>query len=236
MCGQGAGAVPRRTSHRNRRLVSRGTSLASAISHSVAVVPRGTSRIGRAVHPRSSTWNGALAGSPITIPRFRSPVELSVCPHAASHLPRDVRARTRSIACRRFRRRRPKCWRRGSPNAAAGWRPTRASPWPASAATPSTGDGSAPMRLGDRILAELAADGVDVASVRRIAGCVSPSAAILVDDHGERLVCAYNDPALDADAVVAAARSRRRRCQAVLADVRWPEGAAAVSTAAARTA
>ena len=31
------------------------------------------------------------------------------------------------------------------------------------------------------------------------AGCVSPSAAILVDDRGERLVCAYNDPGLDPD-------------------------------------
>ena len=63
--------------------------------------------------------------------------------------------------------------------------------------------------LGERILGELAAEGVDVSSVRRIDGCVSPSAAILVDDLGERLVCAFNDPALDARRLVASARRRR---------------------------
>ena len=78
--------------------------------------------------------------------------------------------------------------------------------------------------LGERILAELAAEGVDVSSVRRVAGCVSPSAAILVDDLGERLVCAYNDPALDRDASWLPLDAVAR-CQAVLADVRWPEGA-----------
>ena len=74
-------------------------------------------------------------------------------------------------------------------------------------------------------------EGVDVRGVRRIAGCISPSAAILVADDGERLVCAYNDPALDADASwlpladVAA-------YDAALVDVRWPNGAAAVLDAA----
>ena len=51
--------------------------------------------------------------------------------------------------------------------------------------------------LGDRILAELASEGVDVGTVRRVPGGRSPSAAILVLPDGERLVCAYNDPALD---------------------------------------
>lgn len=87
--------------------------------------------------------------------------------------------------------------------------------------------------LGDRILAELAVDGVDVGGVRRIAGCLSPSAAILVDDHGERLVCAYNDPALDADPSWLPVDALAQ-CQAVLADVRWPEGASAAFAAAAR--
>ena len=53
--------------------------------------------------------------------------------------------------------------------------------------------------LGDRILADLAREGVDVASVRRLPGRTSPSAAILIDVAGERLVCAYNDPKLDTD-------------------------------------
>ena len=141
---------------------------------------------------------------------------------------------TRSIACRRFRRRRPKSSPRDSLNAAAAWRPTRALPWRASAARPIIGGASADA-LGDRILAELAADGVDVSSVRRIAGCVSPSAAILVDDQGERLVCAYNDPALDSDASWLPLDTLAQ-CHAVFADVRWPEGAAAVFAAAAVTA
>jgi sulfofructose kinase len=85
--------------------------------------------------------------------------------------------------------------------------------------------------LGTRILGQLAAEGVDVSGVRRLSSCASPSAAILVAPDGERLVCAYNDPALDRDpawlqiAQVAA-------FAAVLADVRWPEGAAAVLDAA----
>jgi sulfofructose kinase len=54
--------------------------------------------------------------------------------------------------------------------------------------------------VGERILAELAAEGVDGVSLRRIVGCVSSSDAILVDDAGERLVCVYNDPALERDA------------------------------------
>ncbi len=85
--------------------------------------------------------------------------------------------------------------------------------------------------LGTRILGDLAGEGVDVSRVRRIPGCASPSAAILVADDGERLICAYNDPALDRDAgwlplgdVASFA--------AVLADVRWPEGAAKVLDAA----
>ena len=87
--------------------------------------------------------------------------------------------------------------------------------------------------LGERILEELAAEGVNVTSVRRVAGCVSPSAAILVDDLGERLVCAFNDPALDRDASWLPLADVAR-CQAVLADVRWPEGARTVFAAAAR--
>ena len=92
---------------------------------------------------------------------------------------------------------------------------------------PSTGAASGPTRFGDRILAELAAEGVDVhARCGAVEGCASPSAAILVDDRGERLVCAYNDPALDPDASWLPLGALDE-CQAVLADVRWPEGARA---------
>jgi sulfofructose kinase len=85
--------------------------------------------------------------------------------------------------------------------------------------------------LGTRILDQLSAEGVDVAGVRRIAGCVSPSAAILVADDGERLVCAYNDPKLDPDASWLPLE-QVPTFDAVLADVRWPAGAAAVLDAA----
>jgi sulfofructose kinase len=85
--------------------------------------------------------------------------------------------------------------------------------------------------LGTRILAQLAAEGVDTRTVRRVPGCVSPSAAILVADDGERLVCAYNDPRLDPDASWLPLE-RVAAYSAVLADVRWPAGAAAVLDAA----
>jgi sulfofructose kinase len=85
--------------------------------------------------------------------------------------------------------------------------------------------------LGTRILGELAGEGVDVSRVRRIPGCASPSAAILVADDGERLICAYNDPALDRDAGWLPLGDVPSFA-AVLADVRWPEGAAKVLDAA----
>ena len=87
--------------------------------------------------------------------------------------------------------------------------------------------------LGDRIVAELDDEGVDTRNVRRLRGVVSPSAAILVQRDGERLVCAYNDPALDHDTAwlpLADVVS----FDAVLGDVRWPAGTAAVFDAARR--
>ncbi len=85
--------------------------------------------------------------------------------------------------------------------------------------------------LGERILADLAVEGVDVGTVRRVPGRASPSAAILVLPDGERLVCAYNDPALDPDPGWLPL-SRVAGFDAVLADVRWPAGARAVLDAA----
>ncbi len=85
--------------------------------------------------------------------------------------------------------------------------------------------------LGDRILAELASEGVDVGTVRRVPGGRSPSAAILVLPDGERLVCAYNDPALDPDSGWLPI-ARIPDFAAVVVDVRWPVGARAVLDAA----
>jgi sulfofructose kinase len=91
-------------------------------------------------------------------------------------------------------------------------------------------------RLGDddagtRVLAQLVAEGVDVTMVRRVERCQSPTATILVDRRGERLIVIYNDPTLDPDPTWVPLASIRRFA-AVLADVRWPEGAAHVFDAA----
>lgn len=85
--------------------------------------------------------------------------------------------------------------------------------------------------LGARILAGLAREGVDVTATRRVAGSVSSASAILVADDGERLVCAYTDPRLDRDPAWLPL-DRVASFAAVLTDVRWPEGAAAVLDAA----
>jgi sulfofructose kinase len=87
---------------------------------------------------------------------------------------------------------------------------------------------------GERIVALLEAEGVQTAAVRRIAGARSPCTAVLVDDRGERLICTYNDPALDADATWLPTASLID-VDVVLADVRWPAGAAR-ALAAARAA
>src|SRR5450631_1027005 len=84
---------------------------------------------------------------------------------------------------------------------------------------------------GTTILAQLVAEHVDVTMVRRIEQCRSPTATILVDRHGERLVCIYNDPALDPDPSWVPLASIHK-FGAVLADVRWPEGAARMLDAA----
>ncbi len=77
--------------------------------------------------------------------------------------------------------------------------------------------------LGARILGDLAAEGVDVAQARRVPGCRSPVSSILVDDHGDRLICSFTDPTLDPDPGWMPI-DRVRDYDAVLADVRWPAG------------
>lgn len=87
-------------------------------------------------------------------------------------------------------------------------------------------------RLGDdprghRFIGEIRDAGVDCAMVRAVEGVRSPLCSVLIDDEGERLAVPYYSPDLGSDPgwipleEVAVA-------DAVLADVRWPEGAAAV--------
>ncbi len=86
--------------------------------------------------------------------------------------------------------------------------------------------------VGSRILADLQAEGVDINAVRRVLGAASSSDAILVDPTGERLICAYTDPALDPDPSWLPLESIAQ-VDAVLADVRWPAGAVRLFAAAA---
>ncbi|GLS22620.1 ribokinase [Labrys miyagiensis] len=85
--------------------------------------------------------------------------------------------------------------------------------------------------VGERIIGDLSAAGVDCRFVRRAAGVHSPICTVLIDKTGERLVVPYYDPALGKDPswlpldLVA-------RADAALVDIRWPEGAAAVLKAA----
>lgn len=84
---------------------------------------------------------------------------------------------------------------------------------------------------GRETRAALAAFGVDVDHFRLVRGARTPVSCVIVDRGGERLVVNFRgadlpaDPAwLPLDAIAAA--------QAVLADPRWPEGAAALLRAA----
>jgi sulfofructose kinase len=74
---------------------------------------------------------------------------------------------------------------------------------------------------GERIVAELAATGVDISRVRRVAGCRSGTTAVGVTPDGERMILAFADPTLDTDPSWLPLDEVGRH-DAVLADVRWP--------------
>jgi sulfofructose kinase len=74
---------------------------------------------------------------------------------------------------------------------------------------------------GDRILAELAADGVGVAQVRQVEGGRSGSTAVAVAPDGERMLLVFADPTLDPDPSGLPLDAVGRH-DAVLADLRWP--------------
>ena len=88
--------------------------------------------------------------------------------------------------------------------------------------------------LGDSMLAEIEAEGVDCRHVRRVAGGRSASATIIVDSVGERWVIVDYDPVTQEDPVAETSPSFEQ-FSAVLADTRWP-GAARLALLAARDA
>lgn len=76
---------------------------------------------------------------------------------------------------------------------------------------------------GERIVADLAGEGVDTGFARRVAGLRSPVSAILVDAEGERMVVSYSDPAMPEEPDWLP-RALPAGADAVLADTRWGEG------------
>ncbi len=79
--------------------------------------------------------------------------------------------------------------------------------------------------VADEIERELRGHGVDCAQLRRFAGRASSRSAVVVDDPGERMIVNHTDPAMPADPAWLA-QIDLTGVDAVLADVRWPEGAA----------
>lgn len=88
--------------------------------------------------------------------------------------------------------------------------------------------------VGARLIAELEAEGVDCAHVRRVSGAASAYATILVDRHGERIVVPRYEPELTATPH-AMPPINAAFYGAVMTDVRWP-AAAAMALEAARGA
>lgn len=79
---------------------------------------------------------------------------------------------------------------------------------------------------GDRIVADLTADGVETGFALRAPGLRSPVSAILVDAAGERMVISYSDPAMPVGTEWLPGHLPTG-AGAVLADTRWGEGALA---------
>jgi sulfofructose kinase len=88
--------------------------------------------------------------------------------------------------------------------------------------------------VADAILSELAGSGVDCSHVRRFAGRGSSVSAVIVDPAGERLIVNHLDRAMPS-AADWLPEPTSLGAAAVLADTRWPEGAAR-ALAAARAA
>ena len=74
-------------------------------------------------------------------------------------------------------------------------------------------------------------EGLDVSSLRNVAGAASSQAAVIVDAKGERLVVPFHDPTLDASPHWLPLQ-QLAGADILLCDVRWPEGAQAAMRAA----
>lgn len=86
---------------------------------------------------------------------------------------------------------------------------------------------------GDQVIALLAHEGVDVASMQKLPGFRTKIASILIDRRGERLVVSAQPQGYPPDPGWLPLE-RVSRADAVLADTRWPAGAANLFDAASR--
>ncbi len=82
-------------------------------------------------------------------------------------------------------------------------------------------------KLGDAIVAELEAEGVDCTYAARFDGCRSSLSAVMVDAAGERMIVNYRDPKLPEDTDWLP-DPKALGIDVALADTRWPAGGAAM--------
>lgn len=87
--------------------------------------------------------------------------------------------------------------------------------------------------VGDQLIADIKAEGIDCSLIRRVPGARSALAAIVVDAHGERIIVPFYDKKAQADPETLPLADLSG-FDAVLVDVRWP-GAAALALSAARS-
>jgi sugar/nucleoside kinase (ribokinase family) len=86
---------------------------------------------------------------------------------------------------------------------------------------------------GRAAIASLTDAGLDCSNVRFVDGVKGSFCSVVIDGAGERIVIPRHDPALPVDASwLPLERIKRGDFAAVLTEVRWPEGAAAVLDAA----
>jgi sulfofructose kinase len=83
--------------------------------------------------------------------------------------------------------------------------------------------------IGDRMVAQIAGEGVDVSAIRRVPGTRSGFSSIFMDTRGERIIVPQYDPALRS---APAAVPDLIGVAVVSTDVRWPDAAEIVLRAA----
>lgn len=87
--------------------------------------------------------------------------------------------------------------------------------------------------VGGRLIATLAAEGIDCSAIQRVSGASSAIATVVVDRDGERMIIPFYAPELLRSPRLPAA-IERKEFAVVMVDVRWPQAAEMAMTAARR--